>query len=71
MLLSSCTSRANKITGIVEYDGGLHNKNGIDINALIEFRAKNGTVQWIPWSRESCFGGLAHHRMRDPDFRRD
>ncbi len=33
-----------KITGIVEYDGGLHNKNGIDINALIEFRAKNGTI---------------------------
>ena len=39
-----------KITGIVEHDGGLHNKNGININALIEFRAKNGTIHGFPES---------------------
>jgi len=33
-----------KIIGIAEYDGGLYNKNGIDINALVEHRAKAGTV---------------------------
>ncbi len=37
-----------KIIGIAEYDGGLHNKNGIDIDALIEFRKKNGTLQGFP-----------------------
>jgi len=39
-----------KITGIVEHDGGLYNKNGININALIEFRAKNGTIHGFPES---------------------
>ena len=39
-----------KITGIVEHDGGLHNKNGININSLIEFRAKNGTIHGFPES---------------------
>ncbi len=34
-----------KIIGIAEYDGGLYNKNGIDINALVEHRAKAGTVK--------------------------
>jgi len=33
-----------KIIGIAEYDGGLYNKNGIDINALVEHRAKAGTI---------------------------
>ncbi len=33
-----------KIIGIAEYDGGLYNKNGIDINALTEHRAKAGTI---------------------------
>jgi len=33
-----------KIIGIAEYDGGLLNKNGIDINALVEHRAKAGTI---------------------------
>ncbi len=37
-----------KIIGIAEYDGGLYNKNGIDIDALIEFRKKNGTLQGFP-----------------------
>ena len=37
-----------KVIGIAEVSGGLHNKNGIDINALVEFRQKNGTVHGFP-----------------------
>jgi len=37
-----------RIVGIAEVDGGLYNKNGIDIKALIEFRQKNGTIQGFP-----------------------
>jgi glutamate dehydrogenase (NAD(P)+) len=33
-----------KIIGIAEYDGGLYNSNGIDINLLLEYRQRNGTV---------------------------
>ncbi|MBW4026891.1 Glu/Leu/Phe/Val family dehydrogenase [Acidipila rosea] len=33
-----------KIIGIAEYDGGLYNPNGIDIDQLFEFRQRNGTV---------------------------
>jgi glutamate dehydrogenase (NAD(P)+) len=32
------------ITGIAEFDGGLYNKNGIDIPALIEHRKRAGTI---------------------------
>ncbi len=33
-----------KVIGIVEVDGGLLNKKGIDMDALWEFRQRNGTV---------------------------
>jgi glutamate dehydrogenase (NAD(P)+) len=33
-----------KIIGILEVDGGLHNKNGIDVKALAEHRQKNRTI---------------------------
>ncbi len=33
-----------KVIGIVEVDGSLYNKNGIDVDALWEFRQRNGTV---------------------------
>ena len=33
-----------KVIGIVEVGGGLYNKNGIDVEALWDFRQKNGTV---------------------------
>ncbi len=33
-----------KIIGIAEWDGGLYNKNGIDIEALWEYRYRNGTI---------------------------
>src|ERR1700719_712247 len=34
-----------KVIGIVEVDGGLVNKNGSDVDALWEYRHRNGTVQ--------------------------
>jgi glutamate dehydrogenase (NAD(P)+) len=33
-----------KVIGIGEWDGGLHNRNGIDIDALIEHRQRNNTI---------------------------
>jgi glutamate dehydrogenase (NAD(P)+) len=33
-----------KVIGIVEVDGGLVNKNGIDVDALWEFRQRNGSI---------------------------
>jgi glutamate dehydrogenase (NAD(P)+) len=37
-----------KITGILEVTGGLYNKNGIDIEALWDFRQRNGTILGFP-----------------------
>jgi glutamate dehydrogenase (NAD(P)+) len=37
-----------KVIGIVEVDGGLRNKNGIDMDALWEFRKRNGSVHGFP-----------------------
>jgi glutamate dehydrogenase (NAD(P)+) len=34
-----------KIIGILEVDGGLYNRNGIDMEALWEYRQRNGTTQ--------------------------
>ena len=36
--------RGYKMIGIGEYDGGLFNPNGIDIDALVEHKLRNGTV---------------------------
>jgi glutamate dehydrogenase (NAD(P)+) len=33
-----------KIIGIAEYDGGLYNANGLDIQALIQHRERDGTI---------------------------
>jgi glutamate dehydrogenase (NAD(P)+) len=33
-----------KVIGIGEWDGGISNKNGIDVKALFEHKAKNGTI---------------------------
>src|SRR5438552_14099064 len=33
-----------KVIGIGEWDGGLHNRNGMDIDALIEHRQRNNTI---------------------------
>lgn len=37
-----------KIIGIAEYDGGLFNKNGINIDNLLEYRDRNKTVVGFP-----------------------
>ncbi len=37
-----------KIIGIAEVDGGLYNKNGIDVDALLEHRRRNGTIHGFP-----------------------
>jgi glutamate dehydrogenase (NAD(P)+) len=37
-----------KIVGIAEVGGGLYNKNGMDLKALIDYRQKNGTVHGFP-----------------------
>jgi len=42
-----------KVTGIVEVGGGLYNKNGIDVNALVDFRQKQGTVQGFPGAEKA------------------
>ena len=33
-----------KVIGIGEWDGGLYNKNGIDIDALVEHKQRNGSI---------------------------
>src|SRR5437764_3405885 len=37
-----------KVIGILELDGGLFNKNGIDVDALWEFRQRNGSIHGFP-----------------------
>jgi glutamate dehydrogenase (NAD(P)+) len=37
-----------KIIGIAEYDGGLYNSKGIDIDALFEYRDRNKTIVGFP-----------------------
>jgi glutamate dehydrogenase (NAD(P)+) len=40
--------RGYKIIGIAEVDGGLYNKNGIDLDALWEYRQREGTIHGFP-----------------------
>jgi len=40
--------RGYKIVGIAEVDGGLYNRNGIDLDALWEYRQKEGTIHGFP-----------------------
>jgi glutamate dehydrogenase (NAD(P)+) len=42
-----------KIIGLIEVGGGLYNKNGIDVEALWEFRQKNGTVHGFPGAEKA------------------
>jgi len=37
-----------KITGLLEVDGGLYNKNGMDVAALWEYRQRNGSIHGFP-----------------------
>jgi glutamate dehydrogenase (NAD(P)+) len=45
-----------KIIGVVEYNGALHNTSGIDINALIQYRDRNKTVEGFPGAEWSARG---------------
>jgi len=47
-----------KVIGIGEYDGGLYNKNGIDINALWDFKKRNGTIHGFPGAEKYDTGEL-------------
>jgi glutamate dehydrogenase (NAD(P)+) len=47
-----------KIIGIDEVGGGLYNKNGIDVEALWEYRQKNGTIQGFPGAEKFAAAGL-------------
>ena len=47
-----------KIVGIAEVGGGLYNRNGIDLKALVEFRQKNGTVHGFPGAEPYDSGEL-------------
>jgi glutamate dehydrogenase (NAD(P)+) len=37
-----------KVLGIGEWDGGLYNANGLDIDALVKYKAHNGTIHGFP-----------------------
>jgi glutamate dehydrogenase (NAD(P)+) len=47
-----------KITGIIEFDGALYNKNGIDIESLMDFRKKNGTIHGFPGADKAASAEL-------------
>jgi len=47
-----------KIIGIDEVAGGLYNQNGIDVEALWEYRQNNGTIQGFPGAGKYDAGEL-------------
>jgi glutamate dehydrogenase (NAD(P)+) len=47
-----------KVIGLDEVGGGLYNKNGIDVEALWEYRQKNGTIQGFPGAEKCAAGEL-------------
>jgi len=47
-----------KVIGLDEVGGGLYNKNGIDVEALWEYRQKNGTIQGFPGAEKYPAGEL-------------
>jgi glutamate dehydrogenase (NAD(P)+) len=47
-----------KVVGIDEVGGGLYNKNGIEVEALWEYRQKNGTIQGFPGAEKYPAGEL-------------
>src|SRR6266436_4395915 len=42
-----------KVIGILEVDGGLLNKHGIDVDALGEYRQRNGTIHGFPGAEKA------------------
>jgi glutamate dehydrogenase (NAD(P)+) len=47
-----------KVIGIGEWDGGLYNANGLDINALIDYKAHNGTIHGFPGAEKATTAEL-------------
>ena len=47
-----------KIVGILEFDGSLYNKNGIDVKALSEYRQRNRTVVGFPGAEAAASADL-------------
>jgi glutamate dehydrogenase (NAD(P)+) len=47
-----------KVIGLDEVGGGLYNKNGIDVEALWEYRQKNGTIQGFSGAEKCAAGEL-------------
>ncbi|HWR36163.1 MAG TPA: Glu/Leu/Phe/Val dehydrogenase [Clostridia bacterium] len=45
--------RGYNIIGIAEWDGGLYNSNGIDIDALVEYRQRNGVIHGFPGAEKA------------------
>jgi glutamate dehydrogenase (NAD(P)+) len=47
-----------KIIGIGEWDGGLYNAKGIDIDALVSYKAHNGTIHGFPGAEKASTAEL-------------
>src|SRR4051812_4370724 len=47
-----------KVIGIGEWDGGLYNKNGIDITSLVTYRQRNGTIVGFPGAESAATNDL-------------
>ena len=55
------------IVGIAEWDGGIYNRHGIDLDALWEYRKAKRHDSRIPRRREVRLRGTAGHRLRSAD----
>ena len=58
-----------KVIGIIEVEGSLFNKNGIDVQAVTDYRAKNRTLKGFPKPRPPILPSFPH-RLRHSDSRR-
>jgi len=48
-----CTQQQGaKIVAIAEYGYNIYNESGFDVNALIEYKAKNGTIETFPGAKK-------------------
>ncbi len=59
-----------RVIGVDEYDGGILNPKGLDIEALLAYRAKHQTVAGLPRRPGHHPPRPAHRRLRHPGPRR-
>ena len=52
------TEAGYKVIGIAEVDGGIYNKNGLDLTALLEYCRRNTTIQGFPGAEPFDAGEL-------------